>query len=384
VVRNLRYTDRAKARVTYKPGTMAGRTVWRFPLVPGTTVIAHETAIPEQLWRCPRCKGQLIRGSDRLTCTACSASYGFVGDIPDLRVPGASWIDQAQDRSQAGQLIAETRGLVYRDMIAWIFAKRSDWDKERIDLRTEQIIAAPERLRLELEGWLEPLMKCEGYFLDVGCGNGTLLAAAASLGRQGIGMDVSMVWLQIAARMIKAYGGQPILAAAMAEALPLADDTVSSVVSLDVIEHVADPGRYLAEINRVTKQGGFLALATPNRFSIAAEPHVLLWGVGFLPRAWQKPYVRWRGANYECTRLLSPSEVARLMRRITQFRTTIMVSPISELEIALFSNRRRLLARLYNRLLALGLRWLLLPICPFFRVVGIRSANEGPSGQTCT
>lgn len=339
----------------------------------GAAVIAHEALNPEQLWRCPRCKGHLHRSSDRLTCTPCSTGYEFVGDIPDLRVPGPSWIDQAQDRSEARQFLAETGGVDCRDMIAWVFARRSDWEKERADLRTAQVLAAPERLRLELQGWLQPLMRGEGYFLDVGCGNGTLLAAAASLGRQGIGVDVSMVWLQVAAGMIKAHGGRPMLAAAMAEALPLADETVGGIVSLDVIEHVGEPGPYLVELNRVAKHGGFLALATPNRFSLAAEPHVFLWGVGFLPRPWQKPYVRWRGERYEFTRLLSRPEVARLMRRFTEFRTVITVPPISEFEIARFSKRRRVLARLYNRLLAHGMHWLLLPICPFFRVVGIRA-----------
>jgi hypothetical protein len=64
------------------------------------------------------------------------------------------------------------------------------------------------------------------------------------------------------------------------------------------------------------------------------------------------------------------------MRRFTEFRTTTMVPPISEQEIGRFSKRRRLLARLYNRLLALGMGWLLLPVCPFFRIVGIRGNRK--------
>lgn len=338
----------------------------------------HEgSLIPTQIWRCPRCKGHLRRSSDRLTCTACSASYEFVGEVPDLRIPGPSWIDQAQDRFEARQLLAETAGLNYRDMVRWVFARRSGWDKERTDLRIQQVLAAPERLRAELGGWLQPLLTSESYFLDVGCGHGALLAAAASLGRQGIGVDVSMVWLQVAACMIRVRGGQPVLAAAMAEALPLADNAMSGVVSLDVIEHVNNPAPYLGEIDRVTKPRGFLALATPNRFSLTAEPHVFLWGVGFLPRPLQKPYVRWRrGESYEFTRLLSPFKAARLVRRLTEFHITVVVPPVPEPEIAHFSKRRRVLARLYNHLLALGMHRLLLPICPFFRIVGIRGAKK--------
>jgi SAM-dependent methyltransferase len=334
---------------------------------------------PEAIWRCPRCRGHLRRDSDRLTCIACSTSYESVGEIPDLRVPGLSWIDQTQDRFEARQLLAETRGLDYRDMVAWVYARRSGWNKGRIDLRTRQVLAAPGRLRRELQDWLRPILKNDGDFLEVGCGNGTLLAAAASLGCQGIGVDVSIVWLQVAARMITAYGGRPILAAAMAEALPLAKGAVGAAVSLDVIEHVNDPVPYLTEMDRVTRPGGHLALATPNRFSLSAEPHVFLWGVGLLPRPLQKRYVRWRrGEIYEFTRLLSPFEAARMVRRFTHFRIRIVVPPVPDQEIARFSRQRRILAQLYNYFLTRGLHWLLLPVCPFFRIVGIRRHSGTP------
>src|SRR5262249_37696090 len=161
---------------------------------------SQEPVFPAQLWSCPSCKRDLCWGSDRITCSACSASYEFVGEIPDLRVPGPSWIDNIDDRSQARQLLAETGGLDYRDMVAWVFERRPNWETNRSACRIHQILVGVERFRAELRGWLEPLMK--ESFLEVGCGNGTLLAAAASLGCQGIGVDVSMVWLQVAASMI--------------------------------------------------------------------------------------------------------------------------------------------------------------------------------------
>ncbi len=67
--------------------------------------------------------------------------------------------------------------------------------------------------------WLEPCVS-RGIFLDLGCGPGMLLAAAAEEGYQGIGVDVSLVWLVVAHRLIEARGGRPVLAAALAEALP--------------------------------------------------------------------------------------------------------------------------------------------------------------------
>lgn len=184
-----------------------------------------------------------------------------------------------------------------------------------------------------------------------------------------------MVWLVVARWLILQWGGDPELVAANAESLPLMDGSVAGVVSLDVIEHVADPAAYLSEINRVTVPGGAIALSTPNRYSLAAETHVSVWGVGWLPYSLQKKYVRWRrGAEYELTRLLSVRQVGRLLQRHTSFHYEIQVPPVPEEEIAHFLTYRALLAKLYNRLALLsGMRGLLRTIGPFFRIVGIQA-----------
>ena len=174
--------------------------------------------------------------------------------------------------------------------------------------------------------------------------------------------------------LISASGGNPVLAAATAEALPLDDGTFAGVVALDVIEHVEMPARVLSEMNRVTQAGGVAALSAPNRYSLAAEPHVSIWGVGFLPRRWQKSYVNFRtGFPYDWTNLLSVRQVRKLMAENTTFRIQVIIPGISENDIAYFSPRRALLARLYNRLIRIrGLRFLFEWLGAFFRMVGTK------------
>src|SRR5262249_37577128 len=152
------------------------------------------------------------------------------------------------------------------------------WDESRIRRRARQVMDAPTRLRSEIKGWLRSTI-APGLFLDMGCGAGVLLAAACAEGYHGIGIDVSLVWLIAAHRLLSERGCPPVLAAALGEALPLPDRSLSAVVALDVIEHVTDAGRCLGEIDRVTVSRGRIALATPNRFSLSAEPHVFVWGV---------------------------------------------------------------------------------------------------------
>jgi SAM-dependent methyltransferase len=56
------------------------------------------------------------------------------------------------------------------------------------------------------------------------------------------------------------------------------------VAASDVIEHTPSPDAFVAACADLLVPEGLLFLATPNRFSLSLEPHVRLWGVGFLPR----------------------------------------------------------------------------------------------------
>jgi len=324
------------------------------------------------IWRCPRCRGELVEVDKDVACNVCGKRYPSFDGIPDLRVEGPSWIDYEEDRAQAQQLITETVGFSAEEIVRYVFEWRKEMDACWREKRTRQVMEASSRFAAEIQGWLRLCLPTDTIFLEVGCGSGQLLAAAAAAGRRGIGIDVRLVWLLVAKRLIANAGGTPMLAAAMAESLPLADESIRGLVSLDVIEHVGDVDTYLREIDRVMTPGSYVALATPNRFSLTAEPHVGVWAVGWVPRRWQKSYVKYRsGLPYEFVRLLSVSEVRRLFRRYTHIEVAIVASEIPETEIAHFPTHRKMLARLYNRLA----RWkvfkpLFRLIGPFFRIMG--------------
>lgn len=219
-----------------------------------------------EIWRCPRCRGALARYAGRLQCGDSRHEYEEIDGIADLRIPGDSSIDFSENSATARELVAKNLSL--EALVRAVYARRAGWDEARIGLRTGQVLNARARLAEDVAGWLRPAIET-GVFLDLGCGSGVLLAVAAKGGYSGIGIgiDVSMTWLVVAKRLILAYGGTPVLAAALGEALPLDDSILNGVVSLDVIEHVRDPDVYLGEIDRVTAPGGRLALSMPNRFS---------------------------------------------------------------------------------------------------------------------
>jgi arsenite methyltransferase len=103
-----------------------------------------------------------------------------------------------------------------------------------------------------------------GIALDVGCGPGSVtasLAQAAGPDGLALGLDISEPML---ARAVRAEAGPQIgFLRADAQRLPLRDETVDAVVSIAVLQLVPDPVVALAEMARVLRPGGRLAVMVP-------------------------------------------------------------------------------------------------------------------------
>jgi SAM-dependent methyltransferase len=236
------------------------------------------------IWRCPTCRSSLDSIDTDLCCDPCQVRYPVIHDIPDLRVTRDSWIDLHEDRARSLQAADWVVREGLEATIRHIFRSSRGMDEKQADYRTRQVLAGVEKCDSQCSDWLRPAVEASGIILEIGCGPGQMLAAAATRGCEVVGVDVSMEWLVIARHLVERHGGKPKLAAGFAERLPLADDSVAAIVSLDVIEHVGDQDAYVSELGRVLRPGGFFALSTPNRFSFSPEPHVNVWGVGYLPR----------------------------------------------------------------------------------------------------
>jgi len=210
--------------------------------------------------------------------------------------------------------------------------------------------------------------------LEVGCGTAALAAAFAARGAEVVASDVSLRWLVFAQkRLSEAAAGDVELVACAAESLPFPDASFDVVAATDVIEHVEDPRRFVAESARVLRPGGLLFLATPNRYSLGLEPHVRLWGVGYLPRPLAESYVRaFRKTSYSHVRLLSAASLASLLRE--QGLDPEIVTPAVPDE-ALYSGAELTLVRAYNRIRTSPLaRPVLRAVGPFFHVFARKAA----------
>jgi len=95
-----------------------------------------------------------------------------------------------------------------------------------------------------------------GKILDVGCGPGFLLSAIDK-GWSKHGVDVSRPALEYCSKHAKVYCGE-------LPTLKLGEDMFDVVVMNHVIEHISEPLKYIAEIQRILKRGGCLIVETPN------------------------------------------------------------------------------------------------------------------------
>lgn len=126
--------------------------------------------------------------------------------------------------------------------------------------------------------------------LEAGCGEGYGAALLARTARRVIALDYDA---RTTGHVARRYPGLAVVCGNLAT-LPLAASTVDLVTNLQVIEHLWEQERFLAECARVLRPGGRLLLTTPNRLTFSSD----------------------RGAplNPFHTRELTPSELDGLLR----------------------------------------------------------------------
>lgn len=104
--------------------------------------------------------------------------------------------------------------------------------------------------------WLAGLGPIGTPLVDVGCGNGRHLTLAATLGKWGLGVDLSPRLLTLARERVPAGTG---LVTGDARQLPLPDNVAAAVIAVAMLHHVpTEEGRraVASELKRIALPGG--------------------------------------------------------------------------------------------------------------------------------
>src|SRR5690349_19892133 len=167
--------------------------------------------------------------------------------------------------------------------------------------------------------------------LDVGCGAGLLSLVAARAGAVVTGCDIASNWLVQTSRNASADGLTDVFEQGDAEALPFGDASFDAVVSLIGAMLAPRPALVAAELTRVCRPAGIIAMANwtapgfvgqmfktiSRHIAPSGMPSPLLWG--------DEPTVRERlgsgVVSLECSRHLyelsypfSPADVVEFFR----------------------------------------------------------------------
>lgn len=106
----------------------------------------------------------------------------------------------------------------------------------------------------------------ESVLVDAGCGEGYGAALMASRAGLVVGLELDPA----AVAHVGSVYRDPVRAVrSNLDALPMAPDSADYLISMQVVEHLWDLPRFLAESRRVVKPGGTAVFATPNRLTFS-------------------------------------------------------------------------------------------------------------------
>ena len=118
--------------------------------------------------------------------------------------------------------------------------------------------------------WFDTLSDWQGKdVLDLGCAGGFMAEALAFRDARVTGIDPAVAAIAAARKHAQAAGHAIAYDVGMGEALPYSDAAFDAVVCVDVLEHVTDLTRVLAEVARTLRPGGLFLFDTINRNLLA-------------------------------------------------------------------------------------------------------------------
>ncbi len=160
----------------------------------------------------------------------------------------------------------------------------------------------------------------EGRLLEIGCGAGHLVRAAASTGRQMWATEVSAS----CCALLRPSLGERLHEGDL-QTVPFSPASFDGVVAIEVIEHLPDPLAYLRAARALLRPGGTAFLTTPN-----------LWGSsGRLAGS------RWRVVTDEHLHLFTTASVRALLDRAGFVDVTVETSGLDLEGLRALLPRRR-------------------------------------------
>jgi len=132
--------------------------------------------------------------------------------------------------------------------------------------------------------------------LDLGSGMGGASVALALEGAAPLAFEYNRAYCDIIRLRAARYELALPIVNGVGERLPFAEGSFDLAICWDVVEHVQNPDRLLAELARVLRPGGRALLTVINRYAFR-DPHYHLPLLNWMPRPLAEALIAWRGRS---------------------------------------------------------------------------------------
>lgn len=250
---------------------------------------------------CPRCHGGLAEQDGRWECGRCGevgrSNLGFpdflagvdrlpmaAGDTMDVAADARAGAELAEAAATAGFAELARRAAARQAEVAgrsaWEPARREACDRFHArlgEVNAEAAAQGGQALLAKVDAKISELEwpPLKGSLaLEAAGGAGYFLPAFAERFGRVVFVDASLPGLVLAAKLAEDHGLDDVaFVRADVVRLPFATGAFDFVHENGVIEHVHRPREMLAEAARVRSEDGYYVCVSPNRFTVAPEPH---------------------------------------------------------------------------------------------------------------
>ena len=331
---------------------------------------------------CPKCKGGLSFNGEVYQCEPCHSRYPVVLGIPDFRVYPDPYINFEEDRDKGKRIAEKYNSMNFNELVKYYWKITPDVPAELANRFARYAYMGVERgynsLRMAESLEDSDIVQRNSSLLELGCGTGGLLVAANTFYKETIGVDIAFRWLVIARKRLEEVQVSAKLICCCAEYLPFPEGYFDTVIAVNVIEHTQMQQELFQESSRVLSRSGKFFALTVNRFSLTPEPHVRVWGVGFLPRKLMSQYVYWmKQVPYKNIKTLSYFELQRILRYSDFQKYSVSLPDISKTEFQQLTLGEKFQVILYRALKGMPIiRGFLLLMGPVFSIIAYKQKNH--------
>ena len=326
---------------------------------------------------CPQCRAPVREEEARYVCAGCDKDYPVLCGIPDFRLAPDRYLTLEQERAKATRLHDYAQDHSFAETIAEYYRVTDDVPPAMATRFADYVLTGETRGRALLDGFPSG----GGKLLDVGCGAGGAVVAAARDGQSVSGLDIALRWLVIAQKQLAEEGLSAELVCADIAHAPFPDGTFERVLAADLFEHLPETPAGTLAISTLLAPGGHLHATGANRYTLAPYPPAGLWGIGYMPTTLRRRYVIWR-RGLDTLRFLnmqSPGGLTRALRKAGLECVWIAPMNVPTERWLAFGAAKQFALSLYRRLCANALTGkVLLHIGPVFEITA-RSTSDMPS-----